>query len=170
MPFCGQRLGPGKTVDIALPVDIGSCAGEEPCWLPVDIDRFGIGSLGPGGVESLTVEGVRVVLEATEGLNEESLFAGGSKLCSSRLRLRDQSFRSTSGIAEAGEGMFGARYGGIDSGWGSAGCPEDEFVMKGGEVLCDTGGEGRCGCPLNWGVGRVILRVTFSFRNLDALS
>ena len=116
MPFCGQRLGPGKTVDIALPEDTGSCDGEEICWLPVDIDRFGIGSLGTGGVVSFIVEGVKVVLEAAEGFNEDSLFAGGSKLWSSRLRFRDQDFRSTSGIAEAGEGMFGARYGGIESG------------------------------------------------------
>ena len=116
MPFCGQRLGPEKTVDIALPEGIGSCAGEEPCWLPVDIERFGIGSLGTGGVVSFTVEGVKVVLEAAEGFNEESLLAGGSKVWSSRLRFRDQGFKSTSGIAKAGDGMFGARYGGTDSG------------------------------------------------------
>lgn len=116
MPFCGQRLVPGNTVDIALPEGTGSCAGEAPCWLPVDIDRFGIGSLGTGGVLSFTVEGVKVVLEAAEGFNEESLLAGGSKLWSSRLLFRDQGFRSTSDIAEAGEGVFGARYGSTDNG------------------------------------------------------
>lgn len=116
MPFCGQRLDPGKTVDIALPKGIGSCAGDEPCWFPVDIERFGIGSLGTGGVVFFIVEGVKVVLEAAEGFNEESLLAGGSKLWSSRLRFRDQAFRSTSGIGNAGEDMFDARYGGTDSG------------------------------------------------------
>ena len=116
MLFCGQRLAPAKTVDIALPEGIGSCAGDELCWGPVDIERFGIGSLATGGVVFFTVEGVKVVLEAAEGFNEESLFAAGSKLCSSRLRFRDHGFRSTSGIGNAGEGMVGARYGGTDSG------------------------------------------------------
>ena len=143
MPFGGQRAAPGKTVDMALPEGIGSCAGEEPCWLPVDIERVGIDSLGTGGVVSFTVEGVKVALESAEGFNVESLFGGGSKLWSSRLRFRDQGFKSTSDIAEAGEGIFGARYGCIDSGCGSAGCPDEGFVMNGGEVLCDTGGEGR---------------------------
>ena len=69
-----------KTVDIALPEGIGSCAGDEPCWLPVDIDRFGIGSLGTGGVVSFNVEGVNVVLEVEDGFNEDILFAGGSEL------------------------------------------------------------------------------------------
>lgn len=116
MLFCGHRLAPAKTVDIALPEGIGSCAGDELCWLPVDIERFGIGSLVTGGVVFFTVEGVKVVLEAAEGFNEESLFAGGSELWSSRLRFRDHGFRSMSGIGNAGEGMVGGRYGGTDSG------------------------------------------------------
>ena len=114
--FCAQRLGPGKTVDIALTEDNGICAGDELCGFPVDIERFGIGSLATGGVAFFTVEGVKVVLEAAEGFSEETLFAGGSELCSSRLRFRDQGFRSTSGIGIAGEGMVGARYGGTNSG------------------------------------------------------
>ena len=105
-----------KTVDIALPEGIGSCAGDEPCWLPVDIDRFGIGSLGTGGVVSFNVEGVNVVLEAEDGFNEDILFAGGSELWSSRLRFRDQGFRSTSGNGNAGDDTFGARNGGTESG------------------------------------------------------
>lgn len=123
----------------------------------MDIERFGIGSLGTG-VLFLKVDGVNVVLEAVEGPREWSLFAGGSELWSSILRLRLHGLKSTSGIGVVGEGILGARYGGIESGCGSVAVLGEGRVKKGGEVFVDTGGEGRSRGVLNWGAGRARLR------------
>lgn len=92
----------------------------------------------------LNVDGVSVVLEAAEGPKELSLFDGGSELWSSMLRLRlHDFFSSASDIGVVGEGILGARYGGIESGCGSVAVFGEGRVKKGGEVFVDTGGEGR---------------------------
>lgn len=110
----------------------------------MDIERLGIGSLGTGGVLFLSVDGVNVVLEAAEGPRELNLFAGGSELWSSMLRLRHHGFfNSTSDNGVVGEGILGARYGGIESGCGNVPVFGEGRVRKGGEVSVDTGGEGR---------------------------
>lgn len=129
-----------------------------------------MGSLGAVAILFLTVEGVTIVLEAAEGFKEDSLFAGGSELWSSRLRFRGHGFRSTSGIGVTGEGMFGARYGATEGGWDSFGLLGEEFVLKGGEVCCDTGGDGRFGATPNAGVASGTVRGGFSRRARDASS
>lgn len=71
-------------------------------WL-VEIDKFGMGSLGTEGVSLLTVDGVKVVLEAAEGVIEDNLLAGGSDVWSSRLRFLGHGLQSYSGIGVTGD-------------------------------------------------------------------
>ena len=77
----------------------------------VEIDRFGIGSLGAGGLLPRIVEGVTVALDGTEEIDEgkAGLFTGGSYESSSRLLFLVENFASTAGSCERGDGTDGGK-------------------------------------------------------------
>ena len=77
----------------------------------MDTDKFGIGSLGGGGLVPRMVEGVAVALDVAEGIDEGSvgLFAGGSYKSSSRLLFLDENLESTGGNCERGDGTDGGK-------------------------------------------------------------
>ena len=84
----------------------------------VEIERFGIGSLGAGGLLPRIVESVAVALDEAEEIDEgrAGLFAGGSYESSSRLLFLVENLASTAGNCERGDGADGGKYGGIDNG------------------------------------------------------
>lgn len=77
----------------------------------MDIERFGIGSLGAGRFFPRIVGGVAVVLDEAEGIEggKFGLFAGGSYKSSSRLLFLAENLPSTAGNCVMGEGADGGR-------------------------------------------------------------
>ena len=75
----------------------------------MDIDRFGIGSLGGAGVEPMVEELLGPIVAARYGCAAAYLLAGGSWNVSSCFLLTPLGLRSTSGILAMGDGIGGAR-------------------------------------------------------------
>ena len=75
----------------------------------MDIDRFGIGSLGGAGADPVVEELLGPIVVARYDCAAAYLLAGGSWNVSSWLLLRPLGRRSTSGILAMGDGIGGAK-------------------------------------------------------------
>ena len=75
----------------------------------MDIDRFGIGSLGGAGADPVIEELLGPIVGARYGCAAAYLLAAGSCTVSSWRLLTPLGLRSTSGIRAMGDGIGGAK-------------------------------------------------------------